>query len=122
MEIRDLSKDEKIALVGLLERLMMADHVVSAEESTQFGNVVGEIGEDEYRTLVHNYKIIFSDLDKFKQFLQSIERQESRELIYGTLFQIAEVDFFDENESEILDWLVNEWNLDINFDTDDLNI
>ena len=122
MEIRDLSKDEKIALVGLVERLIMADNMVSPEESSEFGKVVGAIGEDDYRTLVHNYKIIYRDLSQFKQFLQTIERQEARELIYGTLFQIAEVDFFDETESEILDWLVKEWNIDIKLETDDLNI
>lgn len=122
MEISQFTKDEKIALVGLIEHLLMADKVVSFEESEALRNVVNELGEHDYRTLIHDYKSIISNMDSFKQFLMNIERPEVREDIYGTLFEIAEADFFDENESELLDWLAKEWKLDININKDETNI
>jgi len=122
MEIRDFTKEEKIALVGLIEHLLMADKVVSFEESEALRNVVSELGEHDYRTLIHDYKSIISNMDSFKNFLMNIERSEAREVIYGTLFEIAEADFFDENESELLDWLAKEWNLDININNDETNV
>lgn len=120
MEISQFTKEEKIALVGLIEHLLMADNVVSFEESEALRNVVAEIGEHDYRSLIHDYRPIIENLDSFKQFLMNIERQEPREMIYGTLFEIAESDFFEENESELLDWLAKEWELDINFEKDSL--
>ncbi|TAL68164.1 MAG: hypothetical protein EPN82_12270 [Bacteroidetes bacterium] len=118
MELSQFTKEEKIALVGLIEHLLMADNVVSLEESEALRNVVAEIGEHDYRSLIHDYRPIIDNLDSFKQFLQNIERQEPREIIYGTLFEIAESDFFEENESELLDWLAKEWKLDINIEKD----
>ncbi|MBI5326326.1 MAG: TerB family tellurite resistance protein [Ignavibacteriae bacterium] len=119
MEINQFTKEEKIALVGLIEHLLMADNVVSYEESEALRNVVAEIGEHDYRSLIHDYRPIIENLDSFKQFLINIERQEPREIIYGTLFEIAESDFFEENESELLDWLAKEWELDINIEKED---
>lgn len=122
MEISQFTKDEKIALVGLIEHLLMADNVVSLEESEALQNVVAEIGEHDYRSLIHDYRPIIDNMESFKQFLQNIERQEPREIIYGILFEIAESDFFEENESELLDWLAKEWKLDINIEKDGLEI
>lgn len=122
MEITQFTKDEKIALVGLIEHLLMADKVVSLEETQSLRNVVSEIGEHAYRSLIHDYRSIISNIDSFKQFLLNIERQEAREEIYGTLFEIAEADFFDENESELLDWLAKEWNLDINISNEEVDL
>ncbi len=122
MEINQFTKEEKIALVGLIEHLLMADNVVSIEESEALRNVVSEIGEHDYRSLIHDYKSIIDNIDSFKQFLMNIERQEAREVIYGTLFEIAEADFFDENESELLDWLAKEWCLDININDDNTSV
>jgi uncharacterized tellurite resistance protein B-like protein len=122
MEINQFIKDEKIALVGLIEHLLMADNVVSIEESEALRDVVAKIGEHEYRTLIHDYKPIIDNMERFKQFLTNIERQEPREIIYGTLFEIAEADFFDENESELLDWLAKEWKLDINIENEEKNV
>ncbi|OGU13260.1 MAG: hypothetical protein A2X61_03720 [Ignavibacteria bacterium GWB2_35_12] len=122
MEINQFTKDEKLALVGLIEHLLMADNVVSYEETEALRNVVSELGEHDYRSLIHDYKSIIENIDSFKQFLMNIERQEAREVIYGTLFEIAEADFFDENESELLDWLAKEWDLDISINKDETSI
>ena len=122
MEINQFTKDEKLALVGLIEHLLMADKVVSLEETEALKSVVSEIGEHDYRSLIHDYKSIIGNMDSFKQFLMNIERQEVREIIYGTLFEIAEADFFDENESELLDWLAKEWKLEININNDETSL
>jgi uncharacterized tellurite resistance protein B-like protein len=116
MEIPELHHDEKLALVGLMEHVLIADDIVSPEEQASLDNIISTIGSNEYRSLIYNYNKTFPTTDRFKMFLSTIERQEARELIYGTLYDIAQSDFVHQNESTILDWLASEWALDISLE------
>ena len=116
MEIPELQKDEKLALVGLMEHVLIADETVSPEEEETLANVISLIGDNEYRSLIFDYNKTFPNSDRFKMFLRTIERKDARELIYGTLFDIAQSDFVHQKESSILDWLATEWELDISIE------
>jgi hypothetical protein len=111
MELRDLSHEERLALVALLEVVLESDRVVSDGEVADIDRVVAELGQDEYQRLVPEVDRRFPTEDELKQFLPSITRQDARELIYGTVLDTAIEDSVDPRESELLDWLAALWNV-----------
>jgi len=111
MELRDLSHEERLALVALLEVVLESDRAVSDGEVADIDRVVGELGQDEYQRLVREVDRRFPTEDELKAFLPSITRQDARELIYGTVLDTAIEDSVDPRESEFLDWLATLWNV-----------
>ena len=111
MELRDLSHEERLALVALLEVVLESDRVVSDGEVADIDRVVNELGQDEYQRLVPEVDRRFPTEDELKAFLPSITRQDARELIYGTVLDTAIEDSVDPRESELLDWLAALWNV-----------
>jgi hypothetical protein len=111
MELRDLSHEERLALVALLEVVLESDRAVSDGEVADIDRVVGELGRDEYQRLVSEVDRRFPTEDELKAFLPSITRQDARELIFGTVLDTAIEDSVDPRESEVLDWLATLWNV-----------
>ena len=111
MELRDLSHEERLALVALLEVVLESDRVVSDGEVADIDRVVNELGQDEYQRLVPEVDRRFPTEDELKAFLPSITGQEARDLIYGTVLDTAIEDSVDPRESELLDWLAALWNV-----------
>ena len=111
MELRDLSHEERLALIALLEVVLESDRAVSDGEVADIDRVVGELGRDEYQRLVPEVDRRFPTEDALKAFLPSITRQDARELIYGTVLDTAIEDSVDPRESEFLDWLAALWNV-----------
>jgi hypothetical protein len=111
MELRDLSHEERLALVALLEVVLESDRTVSDGEVADIDQVVGELGREEYERLVVEVDQRFPTEDELKAFLPSITRQDARELIYGTVLDTAIEDAVDARESAILDWLAALWNV-----------
>jgi len=111
MELRDLSHEERLALVALLEVVLESDRAVSDGEVADIDRVVGELGRDEYQRLVSEVDRRFPTEDELKAFLPSITRQDARELIFGTVLDTAIEDSVDPRESEFLDWLATLWNV-----------
>jgi hypothetical protein len=111
MELRDLSHEERLALVALLEVVLESDRAVSDGEVADIDRVVGELGRDEYQRLVLEVDRRFPTEDELKAFLPSITRQDARELIFGTVLDTAIEDSLDPRESEFLDWLATLWNV-----------
>ena len=89
MELSDLRSDERLALVALLEAAVVADGSVSDDEVEDIRKVVDAFGEDEYRKLVDEVSRRFQSRDDLLSFLETIERPEARELIYGLFLQEA---------------------------------
>src|SRR5262249_10502972 len=52
MEFRDLTEDERVALVALLEIVIASDRDVTREEQTEIKHVIHALGEDAYRAAV----------------------------------------------------------------------
>jgi hypothetical protein len=111
MELRDLSHEERLALVALLEVVLESDRAVSDGEVADIDQVVGELGREEYERLVVEVDQRFPTEDELKAFLPSITRQDARELIYGTVLDTAIEDAVDARESAMLDWLAALWNV-----------
>lgn len=113
MEIRDLSRDEKIALVALIEYLVESDTAVSEQEIDQIQAIAGEIGETEFRLLAEEVDRRFDDEDALREFLKTIARTEARELIFEKALETAIPDGILTHESEMLEWLEKEWRIQV---------
>src|SRR5678815_2451080 len=57
----------------------------STQPSTE--DIVGALGEERYRQGLDAFEARFRDETGFKKFLETITRQDARELIYGTILE-----------------------------------
>lgn len=113
MELEDLNADERIALVGLVREVVMADSQVSEDEIDEVAEIVDAFGEEGYQAAVEAFDARFADEESFRRFLATITRQEARELIYGTVLQGAAADAIEGGESELLSWLADVWKIEV---------
>ncbi len=111
MELTELTPEEQVALVALLEFVIELDGRVSDAEADRIDAVVAVIGEDAYREAAAEVDSRFEDEDGLRAFLPTITRQEARELIYGTIFEAAASDPASARESELVDWLARLWQI-----------
>ncbi len=112
MRISELTHDQLVGLVGLLEAVVMADKTVSPAEQDVLSTVVDTIGEDMYRAALEDADNRFAGLDGLKAFLTGIEDQDARELIYGTVWQEAVASpSVNHQESVLLTWLADTWSI-----------
>jgi hypothetical protein len=105
VEPSDLRGDERLALVALLEAAVVADGSVSDDEVEDIRKVVDAFGEDEYRKLVDEVARRFQSQDDLMNFLETIQRPEARDLIYGFFLAEASGEALRGRESELVDWL-----------------
>jgi hypothetical protein len=116
MELADLSKDEQLALAGLLEFVVLASGHVTEDEELEIEAIVEAIGEEAYRAAVDQVDKRFPDEQALRVFLYSIGRQEAREIIYGTVIEAAMTDTVEGRESALLEWLAKEWNVEVTYE------
>lgn len=116
MELTDLSHDERLALVALIEAVIGSDATVSDEEASHISRLAAAFGDDAYRALAAEADERFEDEAALKSFLTTLTRPEARELIYGTVLDAALPDVIDRHESSLLGWLATEWGITVQFD------
>jgi uncharacterized tellurite resistance protein B-like protein len=116
MELSDLTHDEQLALVALVEVIVASDATVSDDEQEQIGMIVDAFGDDAYQALADEADERFGDEAALKTFLVGLQRQEARELIYGTALETALPDVIDRHESSLLGWLATAWSITVQFD------
>jgi hypothetical protein len=116
MELADLNKDEQIALAGLLEFVILASGHVTQDEEREIEAIVEALGDENYRAAVDAVDGRFEDEKGLRTYLSTIERQEARELIYGTVLEAAFTDSVEGRESDLLDWLAGEWKIEIKYE------
>ncbi|HVZ74342.1 MAG TPA: hypothetical protein VHJ20_18305 [Polyangia bacterium] len=123
MELADLNPDERTALVGLMKLTVMSDGAVSEDELEYVEELVDAFGEDAYQRTLDAFEKRFSDGEAFKKFLAGIgaNRQEARELIFGTVLEAAGAEAIEGDEAELLDWLGKTWDIQIEIEDDDAN-
>ncbi len=119
MELSDLSHDEQLALLGLVQFIGESNHQVTDEESDTIGDIVAELGEAHYRKVAAEADERFADEEALRAFLVGVKRPEARELIYGTVLEVALADTMIEGESELLDGLANTWDIEVSVADED---
>jgi len=113
MELRDLNHDEQLALLGLVQFIGESNHEVTDEESESIGEIVQALGAAHYREIADEADERFADEAALRDFLKGAGRPDARELIYGTVLEVALADTMGQGESELLDWLANAWNIEV---------
>jgi hypothetical protein len=116
MEIADLNKDEQIALAGLLEFVILASGQMTEDEQHEIDSIIDAIGEDSYQAAVDEVDKRFPDEQALRAFLSKIDRQEAREVIYGSVIEAAIKDAVEGRKSGLLDWLAGEWKVEVTYD------
>ena len=111
MTLLDLTHDEQLALIGLVRLMIRLDGQFSPGEAQQLDGIVGELGEETFSTLVDEANETFRDTDALRDRAAAIERKEARELIYGTLLDLAVHDGVAFGEADLLEWLQKTWQL-----------
>jgi hypothetical protein len=112
MELTELNPNERLALVALIEATVQADHGVSQQEEEALADIIDAVGEDAYREAVEAADRRFNSEADLKAFLQGIQREEARGLIYGTVLDLAMSDVVSGHESPLLAWLASTWNVE----------
>jgi hypothetical protein len=112
MELNELTAEERVALVALLELVIESNARVSEGEADRLDAVVAAIGEDAYRRAATEVDRRFHDEQDVRAFVPAVTRQAARELIYGTLFEAAITDAVDSHESDLLAWLAEAWRIE----------
>jgi hypothetical protein len=106
--------------VALLEVAVVADGSVSDDEVEEIRQVVKAFGEDEYRKLVDEVSRRFQTQDDLMAFLETIQRWEAREFIYGFFFGEDAGSALRGREPELVDWLAEVWNIDVKVDDSEM--
>lgn len=117
MELSDLTHEEQLALVALIGVMVSADSDVSEEEQALIARVATVLGDEAYQALADEADERFTDEEDLRTFLSGLQRQDARELIYGTALEAALPDTVDRRESSLLGWLATAWNVTVRFDT-----
>lgn len=113
MEIADLNHEEKVALVALVEFLVESDTAVSEQEIDHIQAIAEALGEDEFRKLAEEVDRRVEDEDGLRELLSAVQRPDAREVIFETALETAIPDGILTHESEILEWLEEEWDLQV---------
>lgn len=116
MDLKELTHDEKLALVALVEVVVASDTEVSEDEQRHIALLADAFGDEAYPALVDEVDERFADEEALKAFLTGISRQDARELIYGTVLDSALPDLIDRHESSLLGWLATEWGITVQFE------
>jgi hypothetical protein len=111
--VASLTADERLALVALIERVLLSERSADDDEAAALDAFVEEFGADDYAALVARADSEFEDDDRFKALLASVTDPEVRELILGTVVELALVEGVQAGEAEWIGWTSEAWNVPV---------
>ena len=109
MKLDDLTKDERTALGRLVHLVVRIDGGLSTAEREQIDDVAAELGEDLFWDIIDAARKCTWN---FAKCIRAVERQPTRELIYGVLLGIAMVGTLEPTEQDILDRVAAAWEVE----------
>jgi hypothetical protein len=96
-----------------MKMVVMSDGEVSEEELEHVEMLVGAFGDEGYAAALDAFERRFGDEASFRKFLESIRRQDARDLVFGTVLESAGEAAIEGSEASLLDWLSTSWNIKI---------
>lgn len=111
MQLTDLDADEQLALVALSRVVVRADGAVSPTEGRAIKGIATALGEATFRELFAQASELFPDEAQLRPFLQTIGRQEARNLIFDTILVLAAADEISAEEGPLVAWLEEAWSI-----------
>ena len=111
MTLKDLSRDEKLALVALTELAVISDRNITDNEVAQVDEIVGLIGEEQFQELAEEAEQRFAERTALKAFLTTITNQDARESIFGTVLSETLSNTLPHEQAQFMEWLATEWHV-----------
>lgn len=111
MDPNQLTRPERMALVGLLKLIIQADEEFSKEEGKELNRIAERLGWEAWNESKQQAMAEFRSLDDVKAFAKTITRQPARELIYDMLLDVALPGSVVPQEKQALDWLAELWEI-----------
>jgi len=111
MELRELSSEEDVVLVGLLRDVAQADGRYSESEKVHVDRVRAALGAARFEAAVEAARERFPTRDALKAAAKAVTRQDARVVIYDTLDSLAAADGKTSEEQRPLAWLASWWQL-----------
>lgn len=109
MEYKDLTPEERLVLVALLELIIRADKNYTVEEAAEVERISVALGPGVYKAAVDEARLRLSTLGAVRGPALAVKRPEARELILTAVQDMAVVDEVVEEEIQIVDWLATLW-------------
>ena len=111
MNIDELSYEQKVMLVGLVEAIALSDGYVGEGEQKEIGKIAETLGESEYRRLLDEAENRYASVEDLKEALLTVKDQEARECIYGLALEetLADVSIGEHKQTQLLEWLNESW-------------
>lgn len=109
MEYTDLTHDERLVLVALLELIIKADNNYSKEEAAESDRVAAAMGQADYQGALYEVRARLNTLEAVRGPALAIQRPEARELILTAVQDMAVVDEVAQEELKLVDWLATLW-------------
>lgn len=113
MEIADLDRAERIALVGLTQQIVKADKQLTPDEEKAVDQLAEKMGKDAFYANLEEARKLFKTPDGMSAAVGAVSRVEAREFIFETLRDLAGADGMDRKEAQILVWTAKQWGLEI---------
>ena len=111
MELKDLTASERATLIALAHACVLADESLSAGEAGALQQLVQGLGEEQYQAAASVARARIRDDASLRAAIRQVSDRRSRELIYGTLVEMAIPDGISNHEVEILELLEREWDI-----------
>ena len=111
MRLSDLSKEERLALIGWAKLVIRADKEFTNEEAEELKKLAVEMGTGLFNEAVADAKAQLKSVDDLKVLAEKITSQEARELIFSVLYDIAVPGTIVDSEARVLQWLAKTWNV-----------
>lgn len=111
MELRDLTASERVTLVALAHFCVLADDTLSAGEEGVLDDLVERLGEEQYQAAASVARARIRDFVALRAAVAEVTDRAARELIYGTLIELAIPDSINNNEAQLLELLEAQWGI-----------
>lgn len=118
MELKELQHSDLIALVGVMERVVMADKLLNEQEEEFVRWLMESVGESQYIDALDEFDGQYGD-DDLRSLLESITSPEVRELLYGTVLEASSINALVGENTEFMDWLAKLWGLEIRIEANE---
>lgn len=112
MELQELQHSDLVALVGVMERVVMADKLLNEQEEDFVRWLMKSIGEGQYIDALDEFDGQYGDED-LRALLESIVNPATREVLYGTVLEASSINALMGENTEFMDWLAKIWELEI---------
>ncbi|MCA9668322.1 MAG: hypothetical protein KC503_22170 [Myxococcales bacterium] len=117
MDAKDLTADERVALMGLLKLTVSADSTMSAEESQALLKIADAMGRAEFIEARKRAEAEITNFEAIKKAVKAVQRPEAQRLIYNLAVDVAEPDEIVETEADVLRWAAEAWGFEVDDET-----